>query len=125
MVVGLNPNRPIRYILKTDRDSEKPTVWFLKVLKPDVYAELVDETGSLKGMHRTFLKTLRAGLDGWEDFHVEGDDGSPVLAAFEKDTKGVPTDACLQMIPPVFRAELASAILAAGRIDNDEKKGSS
>jgi len=125
MVLGLNPARPIRYVLLADRGSEKPTVWILRLLPPDLQAQFVDETtGYPKDLHRAFVRVLRAGLRGWEDFPVEGD-GGPTEAVFALDSNDQPTNACLQMIPPQYRGELAGAILAAGKIEPDEKKGSS
>lgn len=133
MVIGINPGRPLRYVLEAEQDENgQPvsgaTIWLLRPLAPDIHAELAGEmqissAEDLEKLPKVQLRVLREGLMGWERFSIPGEDGQLVEAAFKTTNDGKPTDDMLCMIPPAARPELASAIMTGSQITLTEKKG--
>ena len=121
---AIDPNKPINYIPKEDRNKpkEEQTIFHVKFLTAGNNASLRDETYDVVGTGKqrkemlktgtTELKALRIGLKGWDNFI--GDDEEPVQFDAEQ------IDKMLDMIPPVVRTEISDFIRGESNLDDSD-----
>lgn len=111
MAICVDPNRTVRYVLKSDRllPPEQRSVFLLGHLT-EAGEKAVALAAQQSGMHLIWT-ALREGLKGWENFPA----GGPTLD-FAKDGNGQPASTTLLRITDSDRDELASAISRLARL---------
>lgn len=102
MRVFQDSNATVAYVLEEERGGAPSATFRLGVLTVGAWARAADVAGVDRDLfHGQFgVELLRDGLRGWE--------GAP--QPFLADARGRPTDACLAVLAPPVRAELARAI---------------
>lgn len=132
MAVGINPKKRIPFVLKGDRrlKKEKQSRFMLKAIAADIWADMMDDFTGSRGtirinLGKEHIRLLKAGLDGWENFKVPGDENGQLIdAPFEKDDEGVPTIETLTALTLDQRIEISTAILHENQISGDDRKKS-
>jgi len=113
-------NKPVRFIVKDERDTDNPTVF---ILRPDD-RKCQEITEALGEKQREGEKVdwsweyLRAAIVGVENFPDE--DGNDT--EMETDDNGMPTDAFLESIPMKYRMEIATEFMRTTSLTADDAK---
>lgn len=128
MAIAVDPARTFDYVLQCDRElpKEQQTVFQLKVLTAKELAQIEDNAVVIDKEEKiavnsgsTVLKTLRVGLQAWENF--KDANGNPVM--FQRKA-GIVCYENFDRLRPEWRRELANAITEQTRLTEDQVKNS-
>jgi hypothetical protein len=127
MVIAINPNIPLRYVLRDDRNnpSENQTTFLFKVITKGKLSELeADFERIVKNKEGSAVNTdnvsivLNKFLIGWENF--KDTEGNTI--EFVTDSKGVPKEEIWDYFYVSDLIELCEAVLVLNKLSGKEVK---
>lgn len=134
MAIAIDPTKPFKYVLREDRDAERPTTWMLKPLTVGeqsriqdavaVYDRATEHVAVRSGTQD--LEVLRLGLVGVEEFYDIDGNAVPFDDRMDKRlNRSIVTDAFLSRLRATWRVEIANAITEAAALTETDRKNSS